>query len=68
MAKTYSQYVCQQCGRQSPKAMGRCPKCGEWDSMIEEVIEKIAGIKKTCTHEGRRAIYSTPFIRNQLRC
>ncbi len=29
-------YVCQSCGSQSPKWMGRCPDCGEWDSMVEE--------------------------------
>ncbi|MBG7609253.1 MAG: DNA repair protein RadA [Anaerolineae bacterium] len=46
MAKTYSQYICQQCGRRSPKAMGRCPKCGEWDSMVEEIIEKSREGKK----------------------
>jgi len=46
MAKSYTQYVCQQCGRRVPKAMGRCPKCGEWDSMIEEVIEKTPAAKK----------------------
>ncbi|MEA3560400.1 MAG: DNA repair protein RadA, partial [Candidatus Omnitrophota bacterium] len=34
MKKTVS--VCQQCGYQSPKWMGRCPGCGEWNSMIEE--------------------------------
>ena len=46
MAKSYTQYVCQQCGRRVPKAMGRCPKCGEWDSMIEEIIEKTPAAKK----------------------
>ncbi len=29
-------YCCQQCGHQSPKWMGRCPECGEWDTLIEE--------------------------------
>ncbi len=38
MAKTYSQYVCQQCGRKFARKMGRCPNCGEWDSLVEEVV------------------------------
>ena len=38
MPKTRSQYVCQQCGRVSPRQMGRCPGCGEWNSMVEEVV------------------------------
>lgn len=40
MAKTKTAYFCQQCGHQSPKWLGRCPSCGEWNTMAEEVIEK----------------------------
>lgn len=29
-------YICQQCGYQSPKWLGKCPTCGEWDSLVEE--------------------------------
>jgi DNA repair protein RadA/Sms len=29
-------YVCQKCGRQSPKWLGKCPDCGEWNSLVEE--------------------------------
>jgi DNA repair protein RadA/Sms len=39
MAKTRTVYVCQNCGRTSPREMGRCPSCGEWNSMVEEVVE-----------------------------
>ncbi len=39
MAKTRTHYVCQECGRTSPKPLGRCPQCGAWDSMIEEIVE-----------------------------
>ncbi len=38
MPKTQTRYVCQQCGRSAPLAMGRCPQCGSWNSMVEEVI------------------------------
>jgi len=38
MAKTKTRYVCQECGRSAPKALGRCPQCGAWDSMVEEII------------------------------
>ncbi|HXG66715.1 MAG TPA: DNA repair protein RadA [Blastocatellia bacterium] len=39
MAKTKSPkavYVCQQCGAQQPKWLGKCPECGEWNSFVEE--------------------------------
>ncbi|HJQ26439.1 MAG TPA: DNA repair protein RadA [Blastocatellia bacterium] len=29
-------YVCQQCGAQQPRWLGKCPECGEWNSLIEE--------------------------------
>jgi DNA repair protein RadA/Sms len=34
MAKTL--FVCSQCGNESPKWHGRCPGCGEWNTMVEE--------------------------------
>jgi DNA repair protein RadA/Sms len=39
MTKTRIYYECQNCGRQSPRHMGRCPNCGEFNSMIEMVEE-----------------------------
>ena len=29
-------YACQQCGAQQPKWMGKCPDCGEWNSLVED--------------------------------
>lgn len=40
MAKSKSAYFCQSCGYQSPKWLGRCPSCGEYSTLIEELIEK----------------------------
>jgi DNA repair protein RadA/Sms len=39
MGKTRTQFVCQQCGSTSPKWMGRCPDCGEWNTMVETIVE-----------------------------
>lgn len=36
MAKNKTIYVCQQCGFESPKWLGKCPDCGEWNTMSEE--------------------------------
>ncbi len=38
MSKIQTRYVCQQCGRTSPKGLGRCPQCGSYGSMVEEVL------------------------------
>ena len=37
MAKIRSTYVCQQCGHISPSALGRCPTCGTWGSLVETI-------------------------------
>lgn len=37
MGKVKSIFVCQQCGYESPKWMGKCPSCGSWNSMTEEI-------------------------------
>lgn len=36
MAKSKSIFVCQNCGNESPKWMGKCPGCGNWNTMVEE--------------------------------
>jgi len=38
MAKKRTQFVCQSCGRITPAYMGKCPRCGQFDTMLEEVI------------------------------
>ncbi|HUI44681.1 MAG TPA: DNA repair protein RadA [Nitrospirota bacterium] len=38
--KTKTVYVCQSCGSQSPRWMGKCPDCGAWNTMVEERMEK----------------------------
>ncbi len=59
MAKTHTQYVCQECGRTSPRQMGRCPSCGAWNSMVEEIVAEPTVSKKehsvlTVASEPRR--------------
>lgn len=39
MAKSSSQYVCQQCGYVSPSFLGKCPECGSWNSLVEQIEE-----------------------------
>lgn len=48
MAKTVkSAWFCSQCGAQSPKWAGRCPECGEWNTMVEERISTPRGGSKS---------------------
>ncbi|MDR0698393.1 MAG: DNA repair protein RadA [Tannerella sp.] len=40
MAKTKTAFLCSQCGNDSPKWLGKCPICGEWNTYVEETITK----------------------------
>ncbi len=40
MAKTKTVYVCSNCGADSPKWLGKCPNCGEWNTYVEEIVSK----------------------------
>lgn len=41
--KTRNIFTCQQCGMQSPKWLGKCPDCGQWNSLVEETVEVVKG-------------------------
>jgi DNA repair protein RadA/Sms len=43
MAKTRTIFVCQQCGSQQTRWMGKCPDCGTWDSLVEQVEQRATG-------------------------
>jgi len=49
MAKTKTVYVCTSCGNDSPKWLGKCPICGEWNTYVEEVVAKDTSKKSIVT-------------------
>ena len=40
MKGTKTVYICSECEYESPKWLGKCPKCGEWNSFVEDVVER----------------------------
>ncbi len=53
MPKQSSVYICQQCGYQSSSFLGKCPECGTWNSLVEQIEvssgrdKRISNIKKS---------------------
>jgi len=45
MAKQKTVYVCSYCGADSPKWIGKCPSCGQWNTYVEEVITPEPSVK-----------------------
>jgi len=52
MSKSHTRYVCQQCGRVSAAYMGRCPQCGEYNTLVEEVIEESGPTRSSSASRG----------------
>lgn len=50
--KTKTTWFCTSCGNESPKWMGRCPACGEWNTMVEETVA--TGKKQPSVSDNRR--------------
>ena len=58
--KSQTRYVCQSCGYESPRWVGRCPNCEEWNTLVEELAQKVSA-KKAIVNKSARAV---PF--NQI--
>src|SRR5512140_3119700 len=52
MAKTHTRYVCQECGRVSASYMGKCPQCGAFNTMVEELMHDEIVSKGPATVRG----------------
>lgn len=40
MPKTKTAFFCQQCGYETPKWTGKCPSCGAWNTIVEEIVQR----------------------------
>lgn len=56
--KSKSVYVCSECGYETPKWLGKCPECGEWSTLQEEVREIAPAGKKNILSGGTRSVTS----------
>ena len=68
MPKATSQYVCSNCGFASPKWHGRCPQCGEWETMTETAVARSSptGGNVSALSRGRRPPLVRPTPLDQV--
>ena len=59
MAKTNTIFVCSECGATSPRWLGRCPSCGKFNTMAEEIVAPAVPAAKT----AKKAVYSVSKAR-----
>ncbi|MBF2074459.1 MAG: DNA repair protein RadA [Synechococcales cyanobacterium C42_A2020_086] len=55
MPKPRSLYVCNQCGAEFPQYFGKCPGCGEWNSLIEQTIVSAPAASRTAPLAAARS-------------
>lgn len=65
MAKTKSVYICSECGAMSPQWLGRCPSCGKFGTIVEEIAETPAPQK--AAKRERSASFNKPVALSQVR-
>lgn len=63
MAKIKSAFICNECGYESPKWYGKCPGCGEWNTMQEEIKESV---KDNLSVRKRVSAYSKPVLVGEI--
>lgn len=62
MAKIKKAFFCQNCGHQASKWLGQCPSCKEWNTFVEEVIQKSTDVKTGSSATSRRAERPIPIV------
>ena len=53
MAKTNTVFFCNECGYESPKWLGKCPACNNWNTFVEEKVVTGKGNTKATIKEKR---------------
>jgi DNA repair protein RadA/Sms len=54
VARERTLFSCQSCGYQTPKWLGRCPDCGQWESLVEERVAPRKANRKSATSTSPR--------------
>lgn len=62
MAKKKTKFACNDCGYESAKWMGRCPGCGAWNTMIEEIEVVTKGPRGAFQHSASVTTKATPIV------
>ena len=65
MAKVKSKYVCQNCGYENPKWLGKCPECLQWNTFVEEIEEKMTSRQESLAKQASRST-SRPVSINSI--
>lgn len=66
MAKSKTVYFCQNCGYQAAKWLGNCPSCNQWNTFVEEIVEKSSAKTDWKQGENTKQRLSKPVALDQI--
>jgi DNA repair protein RadA/Sms len=66
MAKSKSLFFCQNCGHESPKWLGKCPSCQQWNTFVEEVVQKETAVKADWRQDHERKHRNKPHTLQEI--
>ena len=69
MAKLKTKWVCQNCGYETPKYLGKCPDCGKWSTLVEEFFEQTSSSStpKSVLNDTKPCLINDIEIDNTIR-
>lgn len=70
MASLKSMYICTNCGGTTTKWFGRCPNCGEWNTLTEEIVQKPSAkdrIASKATHAAKISSLNEVSVSDEIR-
>lgn len=67
MSKIQSTYVCQACGYESPRWVGKCANCGGWNTFVEELGKKVSSHKKATLSKVNATPLDEINVENDIR-
>ena len=62
--KVRTNFVCQQCGKESPKWLGRCPECQAWNTLVETTVTRTTSIGKVALRGSSARQLSSIELKN----
>lgn len=65
MSKYKTKFVCQECGYESPKWLGKCPGCNNWNTLVEELQKKTPSFGSSHTSSKQTALPLTDVESNE---
>lgn len=69
MAKLKTKWICQNCGYETAKYLGKCPDCGQWSTFVEEVFETTtsSAVAKNVLNDIKPCLINDIEIDNSIR-